>query len=141
GCCPAGARAGSGVHRCPPQECPSLFPDPSSQPPEPLRCAPFMSEFEWVNHGVELDAFLPSLRSLQAPTWPRPWQPCLARQNDFHEVRLTSGAQRGLASSRPEPHVLSGTHERGGQPWTSLARRCSSVSTFTRTRSPWRTRR
>jgi hypothetical protein len=29
------------------------------------------------------------------------------RQNDFHdEMRLTSGALRGLASSRPEPQVL-----------------------------------
>src|SRR5262249_33023747 len=63
------------------------------------------------------------------------------RQNDFHEMRLTSGAQRGLALSRPEPHVLFGTHERGGQPWTSLASRCSSVSMFTRTRSRWRTPR
>jgi hypothetical protein len=29
-----------------------------------------------------------------------------ARQNDFPDVRLTSGALRGLASWRPEPHVL-----------------------------------
>jgi hypothetical protein len=29
-----------------------------------------------------------------------------ARQYDFREVRLTSATQRGLASSRPEPHVL-----------------------------------
>jgi hypothetical protein len=28
------------------------------------------------------------------------------RQYDFRAVRLTSGALRGLASSRPEPHVL-----------------------------------
>src|SRR5437667_4021528 len=42
--------------------------------------------------------------------------PLSARQYDFREVRLTSGAQRGLASSRPEPHVLLGTNERGGQP-------------------------
>src|SRR5207244_289865 len=65
----------------------------------------------------------------------------LARQYDFREVRLTSGAQRGLASSRPEPHVLSGTNERGGQPWVSLARCSSSVSTSTRTPSPSPTRR
>ena len=30
----------------------------------------------------------------------------LSRQYDFRAVRLTSGALRGLASSRPEPHVL-----------------------------------
>src|SRR2546427_6580478 len=65
----------------------------------------------------------------------------LSRQYDFREVRLTSGAQRGLASSRPEPHVLSGTNERGGQPWVSLARCSSSVSTSTRTPSPSPTRR
>src|SRR5213594_1327661 len=65
---------------------------------------------------------------------------CLSRQYDFREVRLTSGAQRGLASSRPEPHVLLGTNERGGQPWVSLARRSSSVSMFTRTPLPWPTR-
>ena len=29
-----------------------------------------------------------------------------ARHYDFRAMRLTSGAQRGLASSRPEPHVL-----------------------------------
>src|SRR5438876_3058051 len=29
-----------------------------------------------------------------------------SRQYDFRAVRLTSGALRGLASSRPEPHVL-----------------------------------
>src|SRR5207249_2233974 len=62
------------------------------------------------------------------------------RQYDLREVRLTSGAQRGLASSRPEPHVLLGTNERGGQPWVSLARRSSSVSMFTRTPLPWPTR-
>jgi hypothetical protein len=28
------------------------------------------------------------------------------RHDDFRAVRLTSAAQRGLASSRPEPHVL-----------------------------------
>jgi hypothetical protein len=33
---------------------------------------------------------------------PREW----ARQYDFRAVRLTSGALRGLASSRPEPPVL-----------------------------------
>src|SRR5947208_1208075 len=59
-----------------------------------------------------------------------------SRQYDFREMRLTSGAQRGLASSRPEPHVLLGTNERGGQPWTSLPRCCSSVSMSTKTPSP-----
>ena len=29
-----------------------------------------------------------------------------SRQYDFRAMRLTSGALRGLASSRPEPHVL-----------------------------------
>src|SRR2546422_7737132 len=43
-----------------------------------------------------------------------------ARQYDFREVRLTSATQRGLASSRPEPHRALGTTERGGQPWTSV---------------------
>src|SRR5262249_33397795 len=32
--------------------------------------------------------------------------PMSLRQYDFRAVRLTSGALRGLASSRPEPHVL-----------------------------------
>src|SRR5436309_15708206 len=45
----------------------------------------------------------------------------LPRQYDLREVRLTSGAQRGLASSRPEPHVLLGTNERGGQPSVAYA--------------------
>ena len=38
------------------------------------------------------------------------------RQYDFHEVRLTSGAQRGLASRGQSRRVLSAHHERGGQP-------------------------
>src|SRR5438132_4988944 len=78
---------------------------------------------------------VPDLRSL-IPVLPVE----TSRQYDLREVRLTSGAQRGLASSRPEPHVLLGTNERGGQPWVSLARRSSSVSMFTRTPLPWPTR-
>ena len=36
-------------------------------------------------------------------------------------MRLTSAVLRGLASSRPEPHVLLGTNERGGQPSVAYA--------------------
>ena len=36
-----------------------------------------------------------------------------ARQYDFRAVRLTSATQRGLASSRPAPHVL--LHKRAGR--------------------------
>src|SRR5437762_7609429 len=64
----------------------------------------------------------------------------VARQYDFREVRLTSAAQRGLASSRPEPPGALGTNERGGQPWQSLAGPFTSVSMFTRTPSPSPTR-
>src|SRR5437870_4963341 len=60
----------------------------------------------------------------------------LPRQYDLREVRLTSGAQRGLASSRPEPHVLLGTNERGGQPWVSLARRSSLSANMSETATP-----
>ena len=38
------------------------------------------------------------------------------RQYDFRAMRLTSGAQRGLASNGQSRPVLLAHHERGGQP-------------------------
>ena len=38
------------------------------------------------------------------------------RQYDFREVRLTSGAQRGLALGGQSRPVLSAHYKRGGQP-------------------------
>ena len=39
-----------------------------------------------------------------------------SRQYDFRAMRLTSGAQRGLASGGQSRPVLSAHYERGGQP-------------------------
>src|SRR2546426_9257945 len=64
-----------------------------------------------------------------------------SRQYDFREVRLTSSAQRGLASWGQSRPVLSAHNERGGQPWKSLAKPSMSVSMSTRTPSPSPTRR
>src|SRR5262249_11606252 len=50
----------------------------------------------------------------------------LPRQSDFPAVRLTSGALRGLASSRPEPHVLLAQTSREVSHGGSLAGRRSS---------------
>src|SRR6267142_1383697 len=62
------------------------------------------------------------------------------RQYDFREVRLTPSALRWLAFAGQSRQVLEAHTERGGQPWKSLARPCTSVSMSTRNPSPSPTR-
>src|SRR5437867_7608685 len=62
-----------------------------------------------------------------------------ARHNDFHSGRLTSGANRGLAFTRPEPHneqrIL--PYLIGGQPWHRVAHFLWGWMSIRR-RSQWR---
>src|SRR5437867_575947 len=89
-----------------------------------------------VEVGVLAGPLAPSCADSQ-----RSWRDAYlrARHNDFRSGRLTSGANRGLAFTRPEPH----NEQRiipyliGGQPWHRVAHFLLGWMSIRR-RSQWR---
>src|SRR5437016_7190807 len=104
-----------------PRCCAPFTPGSCARARDGRRSSPAPAQETWCRRGDSNPHGLPHtpLKRARLPVPPlRPGNSgeVYPRQYDFREVRLTSAAQRGLASWRPEPQGALGTNERGGQP-------------------------